>query len=89
MAPSEDIDGVGFAVTSNDVQALFVDPAGEEVLTELSGRLIGAEAVAPEAGELIQTATIAIRARTVSPLQSRRRNRDGRDSDRRPLEFTL
>jgi mercuric reductase len=28
-----------------------------------SGRLIGAQAVAPEAGELIQTATIAIRAR--------------------------
>jgi mercuric reductase len=28
-----------------------------------SGRLIGAQAVAPEAGELIQSATIAIRAR--------------------------
>ena len=34
-----------------------------------SGRLIGAQAVAPEAGELIQTATIAIRARmTVQDL---------------------
>jgi mercuric reductase len=34
-----------------------------------SGRLIGAQAVAPEAGEIIQTATIAIRARmTVQDL---------------------
>ncbi len=39
------------------------------VTEEGSGRLIGAQAVAPEAGEIIQTATIAIRARmTVQDL---------------------